>query len=104
MVIACRRTWVEPEHLFRVLTDDGFRRLNGEAETLIGDVVIYRDMEQEISHIAIVIGKNLYNPEAPRDTLRVLSKWGADGEYEHDSTDVPELLGRPAEYWTDRRG
>jgi hypothetical protein len=48
--------------------------------------------------------KRLFNPEEPSDVLVVVSKWGADGEYEHDVTDVPKLLGAPAEYWTDRKG
>ncbi len=29
---------------------------------------------------------------------------GADGEYFHDASDVPYLLGKPSEYWTDRKG
>jgi hypothetical protein len=53
---------------------------------------ILRDNSGEVSHAGIVVGKNLYNPEAPRDTLVVLSKWGDEGEYEHDATDVP-LVG-----------
>jgi hypothetical protein len=47
--------------------------------------------------------KRIVDPSNGADYLQVLSKWGADGEYLHDLTDVPYLLGRPAEYWTDRK-
>lgn len=104
MVVANRRTWVDPEHLLRILRDDGFRRLASEAEATTGDVVVYRSDDGEVCHAGIVLRKNLYDPEAPRDTLVVLSKWGAEGEYEHDASDVPLLCGQPAEYWTDRKG
>jgi hypothetical protein len=67
-------------------------------------VVVYRSDDGEVCHAGIVLRKNLYDPEAPRDTLVVLSKWGAEGEYEHDASDVPLLCGQPAEYWTDRKG
>jgi hypothetical protein len=103
MVVASRRTWVDPEHLVRVLTDDGCRRLNGPEEAELGDVVIYRDPEGEPCHVGMVIRKNLVVPGSQQDQLTVVSKWGADGEYIHDVSKVPALLGTPAEYWTDRR-
>lgn len=103
MVVACRRTWVDTEHLLRVLREDGYRRLSGESQVEQGDVVVYRDDSGDVSHVGIVLRKKLYNPNQPGDTLVVVSKWGADGEYEHDVNDVPPLLGHPAEYWTDRK-
>jgi len=74
----------------------------GAAEAQFGDVVVYRK-DGEISHVGIVARKNLYIPDDPQDPLVILSKWGQIGEYEHDLTDVPYLLGKPAEYWTDRK-
>ena len=38
---------------------------------------------------------------APPNPLRGLT--GGDGEYLHEMSKVPGYLGRPAEYWTDRR-
>jgi hypothetical protein len=104
LVVACRRCWVDTEHLSRVFTGDGFTRVESQAEVQLGDVVVYRDDEGEVSHAGIVAMKRLFNPEEPSDVLVVVSKWGADGEYEHDVTDVPKLLGAPAEHWTDRKG
>ncbi len=54
--------------------------------------------------MGLVSRKKIVDPHKGTDYLQVLSKWGADGEYFHDLTDVPYLLGRPAEYWTDRKG
>lgn len=103
MVVASRRVWVDPEHLIRVLREDGYRRLNQEAEAEPGDVVAYHDSDGEICHVGIVLRKNLIIPGTKDDPLTILSKWGADGEYVHASRRLPFLLGVPAEFWTDRR-
>lgn len=103
MVIACRRACVEPEDLLWILTDDECRKLAGESDAQVGDVVVYRDDSGEVSHAGIVIEKRLLDPTQPRETLRVLSKWGDDGEYEHDASHVPPRFGKPMEYWTDRK-
>jgi hypothetical protein len=104
MVVGSRRVWIDPADLIRILVEDGYRKLNGLAEAQFGDVVVYRNAKREVVHVGIVIGKNLYDPEAVRDPLVVLSKWGGAGEYEHDLSDVPVQLGSPAEFWTDRKG
>jgi hypothetical protein len=104
LVVTQRRTWAFPEDLHKILADDGFRQLKGPHEAEMGDVVIYRDDRRTICHVGIVVDKNLaIDPVTPGDPLRVLSKWGADGEYIHDMSYVPELYGKPAEFWTDRR-
>jgi hypothetical protein len=36
------------------------------------------------------------------ENIVVMSKWGRDAEFLHFIEDVLELLGTPAEYWTDR--
>lgn len=104
MIVAARRTWADPEHLLRILQEDGYRKLASAVEAQFGDVVVYRDSTNEVSHAGMVVRKNLYDPNYPRDILVVLSKWGHEGEYEHDASDVPALCGKPAEYWTDRKG
>ncbi len=103
LVIASRRTWVDPEHLPSILVQDGYRLLRGPEEAEVGDVVVYRDKSGEISHVGLVSRKKISDPQNGMDYLQVLSKWGADGEYFHDLTDLPYLLGRPCEYWTDRK-
>lgn len=36
-------------------------------------------------------------------SVKVISKWGLDPEFEHFMENVPERLGRPVEFYTDRR-
>ncbi|MGH7173459.1 MAG: DUF7689 domain-containing protein [Gemmataceae bacterium] len=103
MVVACRRTWVDPADLVRVLREDGYRKLKGPEESDVGDVVIYHDDNGEPCHVGLVLRKNLLLAGGQEDLLTVLSKWGADGEYIHGASRVPVFLGTPAEYWTDRR-
>ncbi len=104
IIVASRRTWVDPDHLLTILSQDGYRRLRGPEETEVGDVVVYRDDSGDVSHVGLVSRKKIVDPRNGSDYLQVLSKWGADGEYFHDLHDVPYLLGRPAEFWTDRKG
>ena len=103
LVVASRRTWVDPEHLIRILREDGYRQLPGVAEVQPGDVVVYRDSDGQVCHVGFVVERNLIVLGERSDPLKVLSKWGADGEYIHDSLDLPPLLGTPTDYWTDRR-
>ncbi len=103
MVFASRRTWIDPEHLEAILEDDEYERVNNENEIEPGDVIVYRDDNDEVSHVGIVarVLTGLSLDEAPV-RLCVLSQWGADGEYFHLADDVNPRLGRPVEYWTDR--
>jgi hypothetical protein len=105
MVVTHRRAWAFPENLLKILKDDGFNRLSGPEEAFIGDIVLYQADNGEIAHVGVLHEKILAS--SSRDTgdiWKVLSKWGADGEYIHDASYVPELLGKPTEYWTDRKG
>jgi hypothetical protein len=103
LIVACRRVWVNPEHLVKILKDDGYRLLQRAEDTESGDVVVYHDPEDEPCLVAFVVAKNLAVAGENRDLLTVLSKWGADGEYLHEATKLPLLLRRPAQAWTDRR-
>jgi hypothetical protein len=100
LIFASRRTWVDPSHLHMIFEDDGYRRIS-EAEAMVGDVVLYKDGEGDFAHVAIIIEKS---PDVNRASWKfeVLSQWGADGEYLHSLEDVPPLLGRPEEFWTER--
>ena len=100
LVFASRRTFVEPEELVGILRDDEYRMVH-EDEVVAGDLIVYRDESEEVSHVGVVweVRSNL------RDATRsfvVLSQWGQSGEYVHDWTDVASQLGEPKEFWTDR--
>ncbi len=82
----------------KILNDDGYRQLQRPEETEYGDIVVYHDEDDEPCHVGIVLRKNLAIHGENRDLLTVVSKWGADGEYIHDATKLPSLLGRPAQY------
>lgn len=101
-MVASRRTWVDPDYLLPILNDDGFSKFVSFSEAQPGDVLVYR-YKGEICHAGIVWRKNLFDPEHPRDSFVVLSKWGQEGEYLHDASDVPALCGQPSECWTDRK-
>lgn len=103
MVLASRRVWVDPEHLVRILREDGYRRLPGPDEAEEGDVVIYHDEGGALCHVGVVARKQLLVSGTNREPLVVLSKWGADGEYLHGLSEVPQYLGHPAELWTERK-
>jgi hypothetical protein len=102
MVFATRRTWIDTEHLEMILEDDEYRRLFPSEEVLPGDVVVYRDEDGTVSHVGLV---NEVRPNLRDGTkeIIILSQWGGDGEYFHHIEDVNPLLGKPAEYWTDRK-
>ena len=97
MVFASRRTGIHPSELEMILTEDGYRQI-GINELEAGDVVVYHDSRGEVSHVGIVDHVGFENPRK----VRVLSQWGADGEYYHLADDVSPALGSPSEYWTDR--
>ena len=101
MVFASRRTCVEPDHLRMILQDDEYQRVNNEGQLQPGDVIIYRDDENQVSHVGVVVEVKPNLEKADREIL-VLSQWGGDGEYLHLNEDVNPRLGKPAEYWTDR--
>lgn len=103
LIFASRRTWIEPEHIEMILKEDGYKRLQGEEEVKIGDIIIYREeYSNAVTHIGEVIHIDVNIREASR-IFTVLSQWGATGEYLHIIDDVPEPYGLPKEYWTDRR-
>ena len=101
MVFASRRTWVSPEHLDMILTDDEYKPIDDIGDLQRGDVVVYRDNQGEATHVGIVanVHPTLDNGQ-PQVT--VLSQWGADGEYLHPLNDINPRLGNPSDYWTDR--
>ena len=101
LVFASRRTWVDPEYVPLLLAEDGYYRVD-IASAKLGDVVVYRNFAREITHAGIIVEKRPVLETAEWD-VRVLSQWGASGEYVHRLSDVPSLLGSPAEFWSERK-
>ena len=101
MVVASRRTTVEPCDLLSVLQDDEYRKIDVDSAAA-GDVIVYRDNRGEVTHAGLILWRTVLTSNET-DPFKVLSQWGMDGECEHDSLDVPDVYGRPTEYWTDRR-
>lgn len=101
MILASRRTWIEPDFLLDILADDGYDVLDDQNDILPGDLVVYR-RNSTISHIGVILGHQDLIVGSSQKKLIVLSKWGMHGEYIHEVDDVPERLGRKAEYYTER--
>ena len=68
---------------------------------LPGDLLLYWKGE-EFTHVAVVVE---HHPdfESGKFRTRVVSQWGADGEYLHNVDDVPYWLGKPKEFWSERK-
>lgn len=103
LVFASRRTWVDPDYIALILHGDEYRRVAKLFDVKIGDIVLYKGNDgKDITHVGIVVE---VKPQITTASFqfKVISKWGAFGEYIHSMEDVPEGLGHPSEYWTDRR-
>lgn len=101
LAFASRRTCIEPDYVQMILDDDGYVETL-PAEVMSGDVLIYRDRTGEVSHVAVVVS-HVPSIESGSWRTTVLSQWGSDGEYLHDSTDVNEMLGKPDKFYSERR-
>ena len=101
LVFGSRRTCIDTDQLELILREDDYRRLPGEHDVEIGDLVLYR-IGNRYEHIAVVVNKERDLINASFE-ITVISQWGADGEYIHLIHDVPPALGIPQEFWTDRR-
>jgi hypothetical protein len=91
MVLASRRTWIDPQYLHRILEEDRFRKLTRPEDADVGDIVIYHDQKGLPCHVAVVINKRIVQGDQ-EDWLTVQSQWGADGEYIHVASMVPGYL------------
>jgi len=98
MIFANRRAWIDIGQIYDILREDGYNEIPLEQSDL-GDVVLYT-FDNHPSHIGLVtivhsrIGQIL--------NIRVLSKWGKDGEIEHHYEDVPSHCGKPDSYWSEK--
>ena len=107
LAISLTLLWIEPEHIDRILTDDGYSRIT-EGTVEIGDVVLYKNNVGEYHHVGLVVKKELeLVTDRKIQYIGVLSKWGSDGEYFHRVDDLPQMLAEEhhcIEYWSDRHG
>ena len=65
-----------------------------------GDLLVY-DWEGAPTHVGIV-WEHEPLPEDATWKTRILSQWDRDGEYFHAASDVPDVLGKPHQFWTER--
>lgn len=96
MLFASRRKWIEIDYIYELFEGDGYRNIPNH-NAIIGDIVVYK-RDNEATHVAMII----YIDRAIRGNILVISKWGKDAEFIHPIKQVPELFGKPIEYWTDR--
>jgi hypothetical protein len=83
---AGRGWWTRQDRVESILADQGWI-LRADGDQQVGDIAIYRK-EGVITHSGIV--------SAVQDgtAIRIQSKWGKAGLYEHDPTDVPKDYGQ----------
>ena len=102
LVFASRRTWVDTEFLGMISQEDGYRVVMRHQDLAPGDILVYRDERGRVVHVGVVL-EIVPDLLQARRRLKVLSKWGRDGEYIHDPEDVPGLLGTPNEFLSERK-
>lgn len=103
LVFGCRRTTIDIENIRIPLADDAFQKLNDPSEWEIGDVVVYRDRNGRMTHVGVIHDIHVDRAAGGPRTVTVISAWGEDGEYIHRADEVPELLGRMTEVWSQRK-
>lgn len=101
-IFAARRTWVDNDHLPKILSRDGYSLVLDKTKLWKGDIVIYENAQGELSHVGQVMEIKNNVADGTREIV-VLSKWGALGEYLHEVSDVPLILGKPKNFWSERR-
>ena len=103
MVLASRRAWIKVSHINVLLQDDEYVEISRDA-SVPGDLVLYYDDEKrrQFTHVGLIVKKQRLTPSADWH-IQVLSKWGAEGEYFHPETTVPELFGEFRTYFSERK-
>ncbi len=98
MIFASRRAWIETNHLYELLRQDGYNRVS-ERDIVPGDVVVY-GTNLVPTHVGLIM--NIHRDGSDIDNLMVLSKWGKEAEILHQADVVPDAYGQPVEYWSER--
>ena len=99
MIFCNRRTWIDITHIYQLLYHDGYERLESARMADVGDIVVYTRGGMP-SHVGSIIRVDA--PIGQIMNLHVLSKWGRDGEVAHHLDDVPQALGRPDSFWSEK--
>jgi hypothetical protein len=102
LVFASRRAEVDVDELQIILEDDGYVQVT-EGNAARGDIVVYRGGDNSPLHVGVVYD-HTPDVETAKWKTFVLSQWGRDGEYFHVANDVSPLMGKPSDFWTDRKG
>jgi len=102
MVLASRRTTIDPKELDWILKEDGYVGRD-RSEVEVGDIVVYRSQpDGEPRHVAFVVAKKI-NRATGEIELECLSKWGDGGEYFHSETYLPTVYGSHREFYSERK-
>lgn len=102
LVFGARRTHVFMDEIEeKILDDDGFEQSQNREEWGPGDVVLYRDEDDDLTHVARIHSIELGRYDDP--VVLVVSQWGETGEFLHEWREVPPQLGCPQEVWSQRR-
>jgi hypothetical protein len=103
LVFAARRSAiVGEEDVQAILEDDGYKAMPWDPTAwMVGDIVLYRNAEGELTHAGIVARKTI-DLTTGNIKVDVLSAWGDSGEYLHPIDLVSPLLGKPSEVVSQR--
>lgn len=99
MIFAARRAWIEIDYIYDLLSGDGFRQIK-EDDVTAGDLILYIDANNEPAHIGLIIAVDSIGKAK---NILVMSKWGKDAEFIHFIEDVPQQMGKPTKFYTDRK-
>lgn len=99
MIFCNRRAWINIDHIYDILKEDGYTKIPPE-NAMVGDVVVYTQNDIP-SHVGLVT--TVHESVGNILNMRVLSKWGKDGEIEHHLEDVPQFCGQPTAYYSEKQ-
>ncbi len=98
LIFASRRYWIEIDYIYELFEADGYTNIQRN-DVIEGDVVLYLN-DNEPVHVALIIEVEMVGQER---SIKVISKWGKDAEFIHFAENVPDNLGRPVQFYTDRK-
>ena len=98
MIFSSRRAWIHIDEIYDILTHDGYNEIRFN-RIEVGDVVVYTE-KRNPEHVGLITHVGRRKGEI--ENVRVLSKWGKEGEIEHYLNVVPERFGQPSEFWSER--
>jgi hypothetical protein len=106
MVFAFRRAIIMPEHLERILHEDGYHLIS-QSEIFVGDIVVYsiidnQTQKRELAHVGLIYQIDRLSISSDVPVVTVLSKWGQGPECFHDLRRVPPTFGQPTGFYTER--